>query len=202
VTRTVCQVWIGDGRDNYHREAIDSIRRMLPPADHVVHIDDRLHLLGFSGAVQAAWDLVLDSGCEFVFHCELDFTYNEPVPVDRMIGVLDRHPEVVQLSLKRQPVNQEERAAGDILRVHWEDYHEVADGEDVWVEQRRFFTTNPSLYRAELCKRGWPQEQYSEGKFTGYYRRDFPEDWFGIWGAKTDPPRVTHIGEHRTGNGY
>lgn len=199
---SVCQVWIGDGRDEYHIPSMASIEAMLPEPDHLVIIDDSDHTLGFSGAVQMAWERVLETGADYVFHCELDFTYNEAVPIDRMIGVLERHPELVQLSLKRQPVNREEIGAGDFIALHPEDYRQIREGDDVWLEQRRFFTTNPSLYRVELCKLGWPQEQYSEGIFTGRYRDANPDHWFGIWGAKWDPPRVTHIGHQRTGTGY
>lgn len=200
---TVCQLWISDGRDDYHEQSVESILRMIPPADHVVTVDDRDHRLGFTGAVYQAWTEALKTGADWVFHCELDFTYNEPVPIDRMIGVLERNPDLVQLSLKRQPVNAEEQAAGDIIAIAPDDYHQVIDEYgDAWVQQRRFFTTNPSLYRMTLCERGWPQEKHSEGMFTGYYRRDHPEHWFGIWGKKWDPPRVTHIGHQRTGTGY
>jgi glycosyltransferase involved in cell wall biosynthesis len=195
-------VWIRDGRDGYHEQSIDSIREMIPQPDHLVVVNDHDHRLGFSGAVHVAWAEALATGADYVFHCELDFTFNEKVDIDRMIGVLERHPEVVQLSLKRQPVNNEEIAAGDFIALHPDDYHEIIDGDDVWLQQRRFFTTNPSLYRTDLCRLGWPQEQYSEGIFTGRYRDAHPDHWFGIWGAKWDRPRVTHIGHQRTGTGY
>ena len=157
---------------------------------------------GYTGAVQQAWAEALKTGADYVFHCELDFTYNEPVDLPRMAAVLDRRPDLVQLSLKRQPVNNEEVAAGDFVALHPDDYHETFDGGDVWLQQKRFFTTNPSLYRMSLVERGWPRGRYSEGKFTGRYLRDYPEHWFGIWGKKWDPPRVTHIGDIRTGTGY
>lgn len=198
----VCQLWIRDGRDEYHDESIRSILAMLPPPDDLVVVDDHDHRLGFSGAVAEGWRRVLESGCDYVFHAELDFTYNEPVPLDRMIQVLERHPEVVQLSLKRQPVNHEEIAAGDFVRLAPNDYHEQCDGDDVWTQHRKFWTTNPSLYRVELCRLGWPQERFSEGKFSGRYFQANPTHWSGIWGAKYDPPRVHHIGEKRAGRGY
>lgn len=199
---SVCQIRIGDGRDDYHKKAVESIEEMIPAPDCIVEVDDRDHLLGFSGAVQLAWDNALLSGCDYIMHCELDFTYNEPVELDAMTSVLEQHPEIVQMSLKRQPVNDVERAAGDILALNWEDYTEVAERGEVWVQHRCFWTTNPSLYRTDLCRRGWPQEERSEGKFTGYYFRDHPDHVSGIWGAKSDPPRVTHIGDERTGKGY
>lgn len=202
MTARVVQLWICDGRDQYHRRSIESILEMLPPPAEIVTVNDRYHKLGFSGAVQEGWRRIRELDVDYVFHCELDFTYNEPVDLGRMIGVLERRPDLVQLSLKRQPVNAEEKAAGDFVALAPDDYHEIIDDGDIWLEQRRFFTTNPSLYRASLCERGWPQETHSEGKFTGYYRRDHPDHWFGIWGKKFDPPRVTHIGDVRSGTGY
>lgn len=201
---SVCHIWIGDGRDEYHDATRKSALEMVPfrAGDKLVEIDDRDHLLGFHGAVQAAWDEAVASGCEYVFHCELDFVFSEPVPIDRMIGVLERHPEVAQLSLKRQPMTADERAVGDILLANLEHCHEVVDGDDVWVNQRRWFTTNPSLYRTDLCLRGWPQCRFSEGTFTIHYLEDHPDHWFGVWGELYDPPRVTHIGHERAGVGY
>ena len=65
---------------------------------------------------------------------------------------------------------------------------------------RRFFTTNPSVYRASLCERGWPQEPHSEGVFTHRLLADGFD--FAFWGGRFDPPAVTHIGAERTGRGY
>lgn len=198
----VCLLQIGDGRTEYHDQSLASIAEMLPAPDAVVTIDDSDHRLGFTGAVIEGWRQVLETGAEYVFHAELDFTYNEPVPLDRMIGVLDRRPYLIQLSLLRQPVNAAERAAGGIVQCAPDDYHEVHDGGDVWLEQRRFFTTNPSVYRTDLCRRGWPNVEHSEGVFTAQVRDPDPDVRFGIWGAKWDPPRVHHIGGERAGHGY
>lgn len=202
MTRKVCLLQIGDGREDYHRRARVSLAERLPPVDYVVEVDDSSHELGFTGAVIEGWRRVLETDADYVFHAELDFTYDEPVELDRMIGVLERRSYLVQLSLLRQPVNEAESAAGGIVQMSPDDYVEVRDGEDVWLEQRRFFTTNPSVYRTELCRRGWPNVKHSEGIFTAHVRDPDPDVRFGIWGAKWDPPRVTHIGDQRAGHGY
>lgn len=196
-----CLVQIGDGRTEYHEAALASIAEQLPEPDHVVSIDDSDHRLGFTGAVIEAWRQVRETDADFVFHAELDFTYNEPVDIERMAAVLDRTPHLVQLSLLRQPVNDEEHAAGGIIQCAPDDYTEITVGADVWLEQRRFFTTNPSIYRASLCNHAWPNVKHSEGVFTHQLLAD-PAVRFGIWGAKWDPPRVTHIGHQRAGRGY
>lgn len=198
----VCQIRIGDGRDDYHDKARASIDEMWPLPDYVIEIDDRDHRLGFAGAIALAWDKVRRTNADYVAHLELDFTYTEQVEQDRMIGCLERHPHLVQMSLKRQPVNGEEVAAGDFVKLHPEDYREQYDGYAVWTETRRFFTTNPSLYPVNLCYRGWPQVQHSEGVFSIEYFREHPHAHTGIWGAKFDEPRCIHIGDVRAGTGY
>lgn len=199
---SVCWLLVGDGRDDYHLLSRASMRKQLPPPDFVVEIDDRAHKLGFTGAVREGWRQVLETGADYVFHGELDFTYRCPVPLDRMIGVLQRHPHLTQMTLLRQPVNEEEKKAGGIIHAHPEDYVERTQ-IDTWVETARFiFSTNPSVYSTEMCKRGWPDESESEGKFGAYLRANRPEVRCGIWGQKWDVPRVLHIGDNRSGHGY
>jgi hypothetical protein len=77
----------------------------------------------------------------------------------------------------------------------------MTDGRVFWTEHRRFFTTNPSVYRTSLCKLGWPQESESEGKFTHRLLAD-PLLRFAFWGRKFDPPLCEHIGTIRAGAGY
>lgn len=197
---TVCLLRIGDGRDDYHERSWESAKQHLT-WDEVVTVDDRHHQLGFCGAIQHGWDQVIDTGCDYVLHLELDFTFHKTVPVGRMCEVLGRHPELAQLVLKRQAWNDQERAAGGIIEQHPGDYTERYENGDVWTEHRRFWSTNPCVYPARLCRLGWPQESESEGKFTHRLLRD-PHLRFAFWGAKHDPPLVEHIGTTRHGNGY
>lgn len=155
---------------------------------------------GFSGAVQSGWDAM--GHHDFIFHLEDDFVFNEPVNLMGMAEVLDMTPELIQLALKRQPWNPEEKAAGGFMEMHPEAYTDEDDLGYPWCWQRLFFTTNPSLYRGSLTKFGWPQEQFSEGKFTAKVLRYDPESKFGFWGHRQSDPKVHHIGEHRVGTGY
>lgn len=190
---------ITDGRGGMLERTLASAMEMLPDvfAQRIV-VDDSEHLLGFAGAVQAGWDRVES---DYVLHLEDDFTFNRPVPLRRMIGLLERHPELAQVALKRQPWNESERAAGGIVELHPEDFTERTDGEDVWTEHRSFFTTNPSVYRRQLVERGWPQTIHSEGMFTHELLRD-PALRFAFWGGKLEAPFVEHIGAVRAGHGY
>ncbi len=156
---------------------------------------------GFGGAIRSAWAHLRTRPERSVFHLEDDFTFNEPVDLVLMQRVLDRNPQLVQLALRRQPWNDDERAAGGIIEQHPDDYVDCSDGVSHWLEHRRFFTTNPSIYRRSLIEKGWPAGKNSEGVFTRQLL-DGPGVRFAYWGRRTDPPKVEHIGEHRTGTGY
>ena len=204
---TVALLTISDGRDAVHERALASLEANLPPVfAHRVHIDDRDHNLGFCGAVQAGWDRVLETGAEWVAHFECDFTFNAPWDIERMVGVLERHPELAQLVLKRGPVNAQEIAAGGIIEQHPDDYTERLDLSpdgtyNIWTEHRRFWSTNPGVYSTRFCRLGWPQEPESEGKFTHRLLKD-PTLRFAFWQGKGNLPLVEHIGHQRAGVGY
>lgn len=202
---SVCLLIIDDGREDYLARSVESASEMLPEVGHKVIVDDAEHSLGFAGAVQEGWNRVLETGADWVFHLESDFVFNQPVPLARMQCLLDvadqpGHNRLAQVSLKRQPWNQREKAAGGIVEADLDDFSWRSNGMDDWTEHRRYFTTNPSLYRAALCERGWPQVPESEGVFTHQLLADGYR--FAIWGKPLAPPMVEHIGRERAGKGY
>jgi hypothetical protein len=153
---------------------------------------------GFGGAIQAAWNhLKRYDKFEYVFHLEDDFLFHRPVPLVDMMKVLDDHPYLYQLALKRQPWNDTEKQAGGIIEQHPGDYTQ----KESWIEHRRFFTTNPTLYRRSLMDIGWPSGIHSEGHFTHKILNMDPEAQFAFWGHRADEPWVQHIGA-RQGTGY
>lgn len=198
---TVALLFISDGRDEYMARTLASVAANLPPVDLQIHVDDRGHKLGFAGAIAEGWQRILRTQAEWVVHLEADFTFNETVDLAGMIALLERHPHLAQVALKRQPWNEEEKAAGGIVELHTDDFTEYQDKQAIWTEHRRFFTTNPSVYSTRLCRLGWPMEKHSEGVFTHRLIAD-PMLSFAFWGAKFDPPRVEHIGNGRAGHGY
>lgn len=197
----VCLLVIDDGRSDYLDRCLLSASEMLPPLSRRVTIDDSAHELGFAGAIQAGWDEIAKLDADYVFHLESDFTFNFPVELRAMVELLERHPHLAQVSLKRQPWNERECLAGGIVEADPDDFTECFDGKATWTEHRRYFTTNPSLYPTSLCGLGWPQGSESEGHFTHRLLED-PLLRFAIWGGKFDPPAVEHIGEVRAGVGY
>jgi hypothetical protein len=192
---------ISDGRADYKERTLDSAKESLPEPEHFIDVEDSSHELGFAGAIQAGWNQVIETDAEFVFHCEGDFLFGRPVPIERMVAVLERRPHLAQICLKRQAWNAQEKAAGGIVELNPDIYTQHVDRGDIYTSHRNCFSTNPCLYSAALCHQGWPQVEHSEGAFTHRLLED-PEVRFAFWGAKFDPPLVEHIGVARAGKGY
>lgn len=193
----ISEVWIHD--DSGRPERGDQLRRAFPHA-HVVQTAGRS---GFAGAIRSAWAMLrAGSVADFVFHLEDDFRFFRVVELDRMARVLVERPYLAQLALRRQPWNAEEIAAGGIVEQHPGDFVEVTDPHgNQWLEHRRFFTTNPSLYRRELLGQEWPAGEQSEGRFSIELFED-PAARSGYWGSRASGEWVEHIGHHRAGTGY
>jgi hypothetical protein len=163
---------------------------------------------GFDGAIRSAWlHLRTFSTARYIFHLEDDFTFNRPVNLAEMAAVLDYEPNLLQLALRRQPWNAEERAAGGIVELHPDDFERRTTKIDVlhvarWLAHRRFFTTNPSLYRRTLIETTrWPAGADSEGRY-GIERFADPDVVAGFFGDRSSGEWVHHIGHERVGTGY
>lgn len=173
---------------------------------------------GFGGAYRNAWRFLTQCQEPFVFSTEDDFTFNRLVPLDGMVRVLEDNPHLAQLALRRQPWNDQERAAGGIVEQHPGDFVECLSNQleshfaprgqlglvpyiPTWLEHRRFWTTNPSLFRRSLCLQEWPDAEHSEGVFTHQLLED-PDLRFAFWGARDSGEWVHHIGNERVGTGY
>lgn len=189
------------GDENYRRQ----LRSEFPDFTHLGEPTRQ----GFGGAIRAAWRHVVSTPGRFVFHVEGDFAFTRPIDLASMARLLDARPKLVQLALRRQPWNDDERAAGGIVEQHPESYSEHEWDGAYWLEHRRFFTTNPSLYRRSLCLEEWPEGPNSEGRFTHQLLNSgtvvgIPGDAirFGFWGARNSGEWVTHIGHERVGIGY
>jgi hypothetical protein len=222
-----------DGRRDCLPRAIESLERVVtgPITRRVIHddsgdIDYRRWLRetypgydlvmtvarsGFGGAYASAWTH-LAQGCErLVFGVEDDFVFQRPVDLAAMADVLDAHPQLAQLALRRQAWNADEHAAGGVVEQHPDAYEEHRDDLGrVWLEHQLYLTTNPGLYRRGLCAAGWPVVPQSEGQLTHRLLREgmawdgIPGDQvrFGLWGARHSGVWVEHIGHTRAGTGY
>lgn len=157
---------------------------------------------GFAGAYRSAWAWIAANATEsHIFSTEDDFTFNREIPLLSLARVLDREPGLIQLALRRQPWNEAERAAGGVVEQHPDAYIDRISDDGEWLEQRLFYTTNPSLFRRSLCALTWPLGTNSEGHFSHQLLAD-PAIRFGYWGARSSGEWVTHIGHTRAGTGY
>lgn len=189
ITKRVIHDDSGDGRYN-------SWLKLTFPTFEVIRSPGRS---GFGGAIRNAWAWLEDfDDNPFIFHLEDDFTFNEEIYLDDFIDVLNCCPNIYQMALKRQPWSEAEHIAGGFMELDPTSYRE----RTFWIEQRKFFTTNPCIYRRSLLDIGWPEGVESEGRFTHYILRTDIEAQFAYWGKKADPPKVTHIGNNRNGIGY
>lgn len=150
----------------------------------------------FTAGMQAMWGYLRKRAKgEYILQVEDDFTYERPVELGALIGVLRDEPGLAQLALLRDACYPDERETGGILG--WpEPAFTFRDG---WFEHRQFFTLNPSLFRRSLTARPWPAGHHSETLFGNALFRD-KEVRAGFWGGGEE--WVRHIGQVRAGNGY
>ncbi len=153
---------------------------------------------GYALAMRRAQQVAIGSGQPWIVWLEDDFTFNQPIHLAAMQMIMNEHPELAQLALLRQAWYEPELAAGGIFQAH-PDRFEQRDG---YVAHRAFWTSNPMLTsRSVMARHEWPLGKWSEGKFARLMLRD-RELECGFLGTLDDPPRVTHIGVERAGNGY
>jgi hypothetical protein len=164
---------------------------------------------GFCANVARAWtfayesvfgDSLPDSPPPWVFWLEDDFVFQRTIPLVDVGYTMELQPQVAQMSFLRQPVSDEEVAAGGFLNTDPERFTRRGSGSVAWIEHRAYWTTNPSLIRREVCElHPWPEGPECEGIFTRQLLDARPDVTFGIWGVGT--PWVEHVGV-RAGVGY
>lgn len=157
--------------------------------------------LGFGGAINRAWTEVAKGTESYVYHLEDDFIHNRPVPLPKMVDVLEQYPHILQLVLRRQPWNDAEKAAGGICEQWPDEYTDMEWLGNSWLEHRLFVSSNPSLWRMSDVKDGWPTIDKSEAIYSA---RAFvnPTTVGAFWGKRDSGEWVTHIGNDRVGEKY
>lgn len=222
---TIALLLMTDGRTEYIHQTISSANSMLkgPITERWMHDDSGdegyrqwlrsqfpafTHIgegprRGFGGAYSFAWKTLLaKSTASFIFGLEDDFTFNREISLEDMAKVLDDNPHIYQMALRRQAWNQEEIRAGGVIERWPDDFEEVKQEGLVWLEHRRWYTTNPNLCRRSLLEREWPITKDAEGHFGISLFAEGPTVRCGYWGQKTDSAWVEHIGRQRKGNLY
>ena len=189
------QIMVDDSCDAEYAAWLDTA---YGKAFTIIHNAERY---GFCKAVDTGWRAV-SVDTTHVFHLEDDFEFIADVPLKKMAAVLDKHPKLMQIVLKRQPWNEQEKVWGDLVHARPEEFTEVTDGVSTWLEHRLFYSTNPNLLKAKWVRNGMSVVSECEGKFGLALKNSDPKLCFGFWGAFSDGPRVHHIGDERIGNGY
>jgi hypothetical protein len=154
---------------------------------------------GYAQAMCRCQRYEMGSGQPWVLHVEDDVLLNGPLDLPEMQRIMDAHPDLAQLSLKRQPWHEEEVEVGDMLSWRPEDTFLKRDGH---IAHRAFFAATFSLTRRSfLAEHQWPRQGDSERRFARQLFRD-SSLYSGILGELDDPPRMMHIGKVRAGFGY
>jgi len=154
---------------------------------------------GYVKATRTCWQHEMSSGQPWVLHVEDDVVLNQPLDLREMQATMEKHPDLAQLSLKRQPWHREELEVGDMLKWRPEGTYEERDGH---LAHRAFWTSTFSLVRRSfLAANEWPTQAGSERRFGRQLFRQ-PGIYSGMVGTLDDPPRMTHIGKVRAGFGY
>jgi glycosyltransferase involved in cell wall biosynthesis len=98
--------------DSASNGSADYYKKLFPEWRIISHAERR----GLTGSVNSAWDA---ANGEYLFHVEEDFVFNRPVEIDAMRWVLDKHFELAQICLLRQPspYSPAELAAGGIVEM-------------------------------------------------------------------------------------
>lgn len=155
--------------------------------------------IGFTQAIRTAWrDEQRRGGAPYIFHLEEDFTFDRDVHLDELIRILEAEPKIAQAALLRGPFFPPEIEAGGIVEEDPTAYEHREHEGLRYLVHRKFFTTNPCVYRRSLIRLGWPNTAHSETRFgrmltSKGYRFAFLGD---------GEPWVSHIGVERTNHGY
>ena len=189
--------------DNWSLRAatVDRFKRRITPYPSIVirHHDEDSE--GFCKATARLWAKCAEADVNFVFWLEHDFLIERRFNLAPLAALLIEKPELAQVALVRNAVNEREENAGGIIDVHpRSDYVHVVRDNHQWLEHRINFTTNPSLMRRQFMEENpWPDySSECEGKFSAdFLARGYH---FAYWGDGT--PWVTHVGPMRTGHSY
>lgn len=157
--------------------------------------------IGFTEAIRNLWSYELSrngTGSPYIFHLEEDFVFNQPVDLGDLIRVLDHDPKLAQVALLRGPWAPDEKRAGGIIQQHPQSYQHLDANGLKYLRHRRYFTTNPCVYKRDIMERGWPSQANSEVVFTKQLR--VKGRLFAYYGD--GEPWITHIGDERVGIGY
>lgn len=212
----ICVIIINDGRNDYLEQTLKSlVKNVVFPFEAEIykilyddmpkgrdeeflsHIAleykiDRVILSekndGINQTVQNVWKEV--PPCDYIWHQENDFIYNEQISVEEMIKPLQMNRMIGQIALQRQAWYEDEIEAGGMYKVGYRSYRQGNIAGTDLVFQDLFFTHNPCIYRYSSIAQ---IPLYSELEFAAHLKRTGVKT-FAYLGKLTDEPKVHHIG--------
>ena len=151
--------------------------------------------LGYSLSWKHAWENV-PTDTDYIWHQEDDFTFNQKIPVNNLIHVLDNNEiPLFQVFLKRDIVFEnndfirdlEQNKVGIPVTIH---------NQEV-ILQRWYFNSNPGIYPYWISKKKYgtnPQEF-----IISELSQEYPQGYSAMWGGRHDANLIEHIGEYTQG---
>lgn len=159
---------------------------------------------GYDGAYRWRMDHIAQSGTQWCFLHEDDFLYEQDVPLNSWIEIMEKRPSLLQISLKRQAWFPHEVAAGGIVEAKPEAFTDVVMDGWPMTTHKDYWTFNPTLFRTATAQEmRFPLGANSEWRFhVELMRRSRRKNYYALAGEKLSEPRVTHIGDERIGHAY
>lgn len=191
-------VVVDDSGDENYAAWLDEL--IAPYGGEVVHHAERQ---GQTATINEGWSRIDSERCEYFMHVEDDFLFEIEVDLREWIYPLTVDPALVQVTLLRQPWNEEEQAAGSVLQVTPDAFTERRWGGVTWLEHRRGYFANPHVAPVWVAGHRWPEEASEPGFSTLLLApppgAEVPATVrMAYFGGLEDPPRVTHVGDIRT----
>jgi hypothetical protein len=155
--------------------------------------------LGYTQNMQQMWRyLGKRARGSHIFQAEDDFLYTRPVDLGAMLGVLEQHPDVAQITLLREAFYEREFEKGTILGWPLAEFTSSGNNGTSMLTHRLFWSQNPSLFRKSITDTAWPLEDSSERIFGNILTKKGKR--FALWGD--GEPYLRHIGSVRAGESY
>ena len=148
--------------------------------------------IGLSYSIEKAWSR-LPEDCDYIFHMEDDFVFNEKIKIDDLVQKFEKHKDLLfQITLKRQIWYHE----GDFIeRI---ETGEVGKEYDGLILHQYYFNLNPSLYPYWVTQEKFNHRPH-ESLTIGSLVKKYPNMQSSLWGKRKDPSLVHHIGDYTHG---
>lgn len=210
-----------NGRPDYLARTLDAFREYVSPQPTEVYLYDdggrtplgilqerfpgsavayRAERVGMCAAHAFCWGAAATSKLDWVFHLEDDMRILCPIDLDEIAAVMESHPYLASMTLKRTPWGTEVEHGGFVEQEPGWYERKVVHGyqgakTQRWFETTRNWSCAPTLFRTDLARAlPWSPEPGCETEFG---KRLLDEDVvrFGIWGG--GECQVAHIGVDR-----